>query len=71
MTRYQLEFFLICSEVIYECSGSSNSTTKTWYLFMDCDTFIFWKSEYSSWQNWLYMYRTIYLSVKQRTYVLP
>jgi len=39
MTRYQLEFLLICSKIIYVCSGSSNSTTKPWYLFMDCDTF--------------------------------
>ena len=25
---------------IYIYSGSSNSTTKTWYLFMDCDTWL-------------------------------
>jgi len=40
MTRYQLYIFLICSEIIYVCSGSSNSTTKTWYLFMDCITYL-------------------------------
>ena len=38
MTRYQLDIFLICLEIIYVCSGSSNSTNKPWYLFMDCDT---------------------------------
>src|SRR6218665_3080033 len=34
MTRYISLNFLICSEIIYvcTCSGSSNSTTKTWYL---------------------------------------
>src|SRR6218665_1924790 len=39
MARYQLESFLTCSVIIYVCSGSSNSTTKTWYLFMDCVTY--------------------------------
>ena len=39
MARYQLESFLICSVIIYVCSGSSNSTTKTWYLSMDCVTY--------------------------------
>jgi len=38
MTRYQLEIFLICSEIIYVYSRSSNSTTKTWYLFINCNT---------------------------------
>jgi len=33
---YQLIY--IGSEIISICSESSNSTTKTWYLFMDCDT---------------------------------
>jgi len=37
---YQLEMILICSEISYVCSGSSNSTTKTWYRFMDCDTWL-------------------------------
>src|SRR6218665_3285594 len=33
MTRYMsLNCFLICSEIIEVCSGSSNSTTKTWYF---------------------------------------
>src|SRR6218665_2958851 len=37
MTSYNSLNFLISSEIIYVCSGSSNSTrpTKTWYLFMD------------------------------------
>ena len=41
MTRYQHEIFLICSEIIYACGESSNSTTKTWYLFMDFITFLY------------------------------
>ena len=48
MTRYRLDIFSICSEIIYECSGSSNSTTKTWYLFMDCDTSISGKKRVSA-----------------------
>jgi len=39
MIRYQVGFFKICLEIIYVCSGSFNSTTKTWYHFMDCDTY--------------------------------
>src|SRR6218665_3163315 len=35
MTRYICLNFLFCSEIIYLCSGSSDSTTKTWYLFLD------------------------------------
>src|SRR6218665_158645 len=38
MTRYISLYNYIGSEIISICSESSNSTTKTWYLFMDCDT---------------------------------
>jgi len=48
---YQLEIFLICSEIIYACSGISNSTTKTWYLFMDCDKWLTSK-EFLNSQPW-------------------
>jgi len=34
---YQLEFFSISSKIIYVCSGSSNSTTKTSWI-MACDS---------------------------------
>ena len=36
---YQLEIFKYAQKIIiYVCSGSSNSTTKTQYLIMDSDT---------------------------------
>src|SRR6218665_354691 len=38
MTRYISLYKIIGSEIISICSESYNSTTKTWYLFMDCDT---------------------------------
>src|SRR6218665_4049529 len=38
MARYISLNFLLCSEIIYVCSGSSDSTTKTRYLFMYCDS---------------------------------
>ena len=38
--KLQAWTFLMCTKIIYVCSRSSNSTTKTWYLFMDCDTWL-------------------------------
>jgi len=32
--------FFKCSEIILVCRWSSNSTTRTWYLVMDCDTWL-------------------------------
>src|SRR6218665_83548 len=37
MTKCVSLKFLICLAIISVCSGSSNSTTKTWYLVTDCD----------------------------------
>jgi len=38
--------FLLCLEIISVCSGSSNSTTETWYLVMDCDTWLTKNSQF-------------------------
>jgi len=39
-SRYISLNFLVCSKFIYLLSGSSNSTTEAWHLFMDCGTWL-------------------------------
>ena len=55
MIRNQLEFFLICSVIIYVCSGRSNATTKTLYLFMDCVTYMHNPSIVYIWNDFIHI----------------